>query len=71
MAVASPHSRLQLERIMKKTAIANDPEVTSQRERCTYYVRSFRWSGDFVQSDYDNLGEEGCSAYDPADLDRF
>jgi para-nitrobenzyl esterase len=57
------------ESIMK--AIAGDPEIADQRERCTYYVRSFRWSGDFVQAEYDNLGAEGCAAYDPADLDGF
>lgn len=54
-----------------KLAIVEDPEIADQRERCTYYVRSFRWSGDFIQDEYDNLGSQGCSAYDPADLDGF
>ena len=54
-----------------KTALAADSEITDPLERCTLYVRAFRRSGDFDQAEYDNLGPEGCSAFDPADLDGF
>jgi len=54
-----------------KKQLNDDTEMADQLERCTFYVRTFRWSGDFVQSEYDSLGSEGCSAYDPEDLDGF
>jgi len=48
--------------------LANDPEITSQRERCLLYLRAFRWGGQFDQAEYDTLGAEGCAAFDPATL---
>lgn len=47
-------------------AIATDPDIPSQRERCALYLRTFRWGGQFDRAEYESLGPEGCGAFDPA-----
>jgi para-nitrobenzyl esterase len=51
-------------------ALADDPEVRDQRERCTIYVRSFIWGGEFDRAEYETLGAEGCAGFDPEELLR-
>jgi len=63
--------RMMDERVTRQSvveAIASDPAITSQRERCEIYLRTFRWGGQFDRAEYDGLGDEGCAAFDPAAL---
>jgi para-nitrobenzyl esterase len=55
---------------IKKT-IAEGPGITAQKERCMHYVRTFRWSSNFDQAEYDNFGPEGCAAFDQSEFAGF
>ena len=54
-----------------KTAIATDPDVPDQRERCLLYYRAFRWGSQFDVDEFAGFGDGGCAAYDPAALGDF
>lgn len=48
-----------------KSAIANDPEIADQRERCELYVSVFSRSGGFDKAEYDALPPQGCTSHPP------
>ena len=49
-----------------KRAIASDPEIVDQRERCELYLSVFSRSDAFDKTEYDALPPDGCTAH-PAD----
>jgi para-nitrobenzyl esterase len=55
-----------------KAALASDPSITDNGERCRMYVTTFGGflaaEGDFDQAEYERFGPEGCGSYDPAEL---
>ena len=54
-----------------KKELDADTTITDQSERCALYVRLFGRDGQFNTSEYAELGEEGCSKYDPAQFAGF
>lgn len=46
-------------------AIATDPDIPDQAERCDLYATTFGFSGDFDPEEYRSLGAEGCAGVDP------
>ncbi len=54
-----------------KAAIAADPEIADQRERCMLYYRAFRWGTQFDPEEFARFADGGCAAYDPESLGDF
>jgi para-nitrobenzyl esterase len=54
-----------------KKELDADTSITDQSERCAMYVRLFGRDGQFNATEYAELGEEGCSKYDPAQFSGF
>ena len=54
-----------------KKELDADTSITDQSERCAMYVRLFGRDGQFDANEYAELGEEGCSKYDPAQFSGF
>ncbi len=54
-----------------KKELDADTSFTDQSERCALYVRMFGRDGQFNATEYAELGEEGCSKYDPALFSGF
>ncbi|MEM9744392.1 MAG: carboxylesterase family protein [Pseudomonadota bacterium] len=50
--------------------LSQDPSITDQRERCTYYADNWRFDS-FRQRQYDTLGTEGCNEYSLDSLRSF
>lgn len=46
-------------------AIATDPDIPGQAERCSVYATTFGFGGDFRPEEYQSLGAEGCAGVDP------
>jgi hypothetical protein len=53
-----------------KAELAADPAITDPEERCRLYVTSVGGTG-FDQTEYDNFGPDGCTAFDPTEFPRF
>ncbi|NIP13995.1 MAG: carboxylesterase family protein [Pseudomonadales bacterium] len=54
-----------------KNAIAADPGIPDQRERCLLYYRAFAWGPQFDAEEFARFADGGCAAYDPKDLAAF
>ena len=54
-----------------KQELDADTSFTNQADRCALYVRMFNWDGQFDLNEYNQLGEEGCKQYDPAQFAEF
>lgn len=53
-----------------KAALAADQGFTDERMRCEVYIRNFR-DEQFVQAEYDALGNGACGSLDPASVSFF
>lgn len=53
-----------------KAALAADQGFTDERMRCEIYIRNFR-DEQFVQAEYDALGNGACGSLDPASVSFF
>lgn len=53
-----------------KAGLAADQGFTDERVRCEIYVRNFRHK-QFVQAEYDALGNGACGSLDPASVSFF
>jgi len=53
-----------------KTRLMGDKSFSEQRDHCTQYVWAFHSGPDFVQSEYDALGDKGCAEYAAKELTR-
>ncbi len=54
-----------------KHAMATDPEIPTQRERCELYVSSYGWGGNLDVDEYNSFGAEGCAQFDVKELAGF